>query len=72
MSVDLSKYIKAGYVAQCHCSSAGAVVWVSSELQMKAQRAADNCTIEVEIAPGLWTDSGYAWEESTLFKKVER
>lgn len=72
MSVDLKKYLDEGYVAQSHCDKTGAVVWVSSQMQLKAQFAADNCTIEIEIAPGLWTASGYYWEENTLFKKVER
>lgn len=71
MAVDLLAYLKAGYVAQCHCTTEGALDWVHSQYfqEMSVRFAEDNCTIEVEIAPGLWQPSGYFWEESTLFKR---
>lgn len=72
VAIDLLQYMKAGYVAQCHCKLEGALDWVSKEYldEMKIRIADDSCTIEVEIAPDVWAPSGYYWEENTLFKKV--
>lgn len=69
MNIDLSVYIKAGYTPICHCRLDSALEYIQHQLEMDAR--ADNETIEVEIAPGLWASSGYYWEEDTLFRKEE-
>lgn len=68
---DLSQYIKAGYVPQCGCRQSEVLGWVRQNLgsEMDIRFADDNCTIEGEIAPGLWFPTGYYWEESIVFKK---
>lgn len=67
MNIDLSAYIKAGYAPVCHCRLDSALEYIKQQLELDAR--ANNETIEVEIAPGLWAPSGYYWEEDTLFKK---
>ena len=71
VAIDLSQYIKAGYAPICHCIRTEAVLYISQQLEMKAQFAKDDCAIEVEIAPDCWAPSGYYWEKDTLFKKGE-
>jgi hypothetical protein len=67
--IDVAAYMKVGYIAQCHCRLDSALDYVKQQMEMDAR--ANNETIEVEIAPGLWAPSGYYWEEDTLFKKAE-
>lgn len=65
----VSRYMKAGYTPQCGCRMDSALEYVSRQLEMSSRIAADNCTIEVEIAPGLYAPSGYWWENDLLLKR---
>lgn len=67
VSLVLSSYIKAGYTPICGCRLDSALEYVQQQMEMAA-RAKDE-TIEVEIAPGLWTSSGYYWENELLLKR---
>lgn len=66
---DLGAYIKAGYTPICGCNLAAALDYVQHQLEMTTRYDADKSTIECEIAPGVWTASGYYWEEFNLLKR---
>lgn len=67
--IDVAEYMKAGYIAQCHCRSDSAVDYVQHQLEMPARLKGE--VIEVQIVPVEegWAPSGYYWEADTLFKK---
>lgn len=67
-NIDIEQYMKAGYIAQCHCRADSALEYVAQQLEMPTRLNGE--AIEVEIVPGAdaWAPSGYYWEEDTLFK----
>ena len=73
MAVDLSKYIKTGYVPICGCNRLSAVMYVYTQYGKKTQFAEDRCTILIDLGDEnmpMWAPSGYYWEEDNLFKKA--
>lgn len=65
-------YIKAGYVPVCGCNLRNALDYVRFQLQGETRLAADNATIECKTDLGFglqWLQSGYYWEEETLFER---
>lgn len=56
-------------LAQCGCRADMALDWVSWFHDLPARFSPDdNSTIEIEIAPGCWYQSGWVWKEGMLYK----
>lgn len=83
-SIDLSAYIKAGYVPQCGCRSDTALDWAYHHLfpqavglrerDWRVRWNEDGDRVEMNIGDEeiqMWVGSVYYYENETLFKKEE-